>query len=222
MMKRRVAGGSKIKLTSGNFLLNNGRGISPININDSNRNDVIGYILDDSGGFSGRYTIVSINSSAYEMTWSSELGPGYTDIPGLTNYQYSDESTEPYKDKIGKLNTKIIVDYINYNSGTLSSDVPATYYCTSYSPGFKNGEWYLPSAGELKLFYDNRTQFRSDCNTSGISTNMNSDYGGHYYFWSSTEVSGSSAWSLGFSSSKPSCNRFKGNARYVVPFLSID
>lgn len=156
------------------------------------------------------------------MYWSSSSGPGYNDIPGLTNYEYSDGSTEPYKDKNGKNNTKIIVDYINSNGGTLSSNVPATYYCTSYSPGYKDGEWYLPSAGELKLFYDNRTQFRSDCNTAGISTNMNSDSSNAY--WSSTEYSSVGAWYLNFHSSSPSYRRNKYDRynRYVVPFLAID
>ena len=146
--------------------------------------------------------------------WSLSPGP---DIPVLTNYR-----SNPENDKSGKLNTKIIVDYINSNSGNLETDVPATYYCTSYSPGYKNGEWYLPSMGELKLFCDSREKFRSDCNTAGISTNMNSDSSGAHDFWSSTEYSIYNVWSFDFKNFSSFLWTNKSSSLYVVPFLAIN
>ena len=224
MMRRRVAGGSKINLplTPGNFLLNNGMEIIPINVNDNNRNNVIGYILDDSGDYSGKYIIMPINSSSVYMSWSLDSGPGYTDIHGLTNYEYNIGSTEPYEDKNGKSNTKIIVDYVNSQGGNIENDVPATNYCINFSPGFKDGEWYLPSMGELKLFYDNREKFRENCKIAGISTNMNSDDTGAYYFWSSTQYSDRRAWFLTFYSYDHSRSYDKINYIYIIPFLVIN
>ena len=81
---------------------------------------------------------------------------------------------------------------------------------------------FLPSAGELKLFYDNRTQFRTDCNTAGISTNMNSDSSGADYFWESTEYSDTNSGRLYFYNSSSSYYNDKDLNFYVVPFLAID
>ena len=186
----------------------------PDQINDSNRNKVIGYLLDSSGIYSGKNIIMAINSSSSLVAWSSSSGPGHTDIPGLTNYLTENDSI---KDKNGKSNTKIIVDYINSKSGNLETDVPATYYCTSYNPGFHDGEWYLPSIGELMLLGGlNIEKFRSDCDTAGIST----DIGTSFVIWSSTEKSGSAAY---FFNSSGIINAVRKNIKiYIIPFLSID
>ena len=204
------------------FLLNDGLMLFPNSINDSNRSKVIGYILDNSGEYSGRNIIMSVNASSSGMFWGNSNYLYGTDVPGLTNYVYDIGSTEPYKDKNGKSNTQIVIDYCNSKSWSLLDASQAFDYVKSFSPGYRNGEWYLPSAGELKLFYDNRTKFRTDCNTAGISTNMNSDTTGAFNFWTSTEYSGGSSWFLNFDDSSPSYRGSKGGSRYVVPFLAID
>ena len=197
----------------GLFLLNNGLYIYPDkNITSEVKDKVIGYCLNDS-------RVMSINSSKNYISWSLKSDK----IPGLTNYQFEDRSIEPYKDIDGKYNTNCIVDYCKENNINLQNDYPATYYCTSYSPGFHDREWYLPSMGELKLFYDNREKFRESCKLIGLETNMNSDNSGPYYFWSSTEHSNNYSWSLSFGySPNPSYWGCKAiYDLYIIPFLSL-
>ena len=196
----------------GLFLMNNGFYIYPDkNINEDNKDKIIGYCLDN-------YRIISINSGENPIPWSTR----HDKVLGLIYYKYEDGSTELYRDLDGKYNTNCIIEFCKRNNIDLQSNYPAFDYVKSFSPGYKDGEWYLPSARELKLFYDNREKFRSDCNTSGISTNMNSDTTGAYYFWTSTEYSGSHAWFLNFNGSVPFLRYRKYYyGLYVVPFLKI-
>ena len=211
---------NEIILTPGYFLLNDGSEISPSSINNENKGKVIGYILDNSGNYSGRHIMIAINASSYPMYWGDYDYLYGVDIPGLINYKYPNGSTELYRDKNGKSNTQIVADYCNSQGWSLSDAGPAFNYCKTYNPGYRDSEWYLPSAGELKLFYNNRNKFREDCNTAGISTNMSSDY--DCWFWSSTEYSDIRAWLFRFSDSDLSYNNTKDYSRYVLPFLSID
>lgn len=209
----------------GYFLMSNGLYLSPSQVSESDRESVVGYVLDTSGSYSGENIVMAINSSSSTMMWGADGYLSGTDIPGLTNYTYDDGSTELYNDKNGKNNTQIVVDYCGSKSWDLSTAGPAFDYCTSYSPGYKDGEWYLPSAGELKLFYNNKTQFRSDCITAGINTNMDSDLpGSSGYLWSSTEHSDSYAWNLELGSSTLSISSSKNDnyGGFVTPFLVID
>ena len=201
----------ELKPKEGLFLMNNGLYIYPDkNINEKDRDKIIGYCLDDS-------RIISINSSKNPISWSTR----YDKVPGLTDYEYEDGSIEPYRDLDGRYNTNCIVNYCKINNIDLQSDYSAFNYVKSFNPGYKNGEWYLPSAGELKLFYDNRSNFRTDCNTAGIFTNMNSDTTESYYFWTSTEYSGSYAWFLNLNGSSPFLRYRKYYGLYVVSFLKI-
>ena len=213
---------NEITLTSGYFLLNDGSEVNPSSINNRNKGKVIGYILDNSGAYSGRNIVIAINSGPYPMHWGNSNYLYGTDVPGLTNYEYSYGSTEPYRDKNGKNNTQIVVDYCNSKGWSLSNAGESFSYCVTYSPGYKDGEWYLPSAGELKLFCDSREKFRSDCNTAGISTNMNSDNSEASYFWTSTEYSDNDSWCLDFIQPELSFCIVKNGDYYAVPFLAID
>ena len=204
---------NKVELNpkKGLFLMKNGLYIYPDkNISQEVKDKIIGYCLDD-------HRIISINSNKNPISWSLK----YDKIPGLIDYEYDDRSIEPYKDLDGRYNTNCIVDYCKENNINLQNDYPATYYCTSYSPGYRDKGWYLPSIGELKLFYDNRNEFRESCKLIGLETNMNSDYSGHRYFWSSTEHSDFSAWHWGFNLSNPSCCGSKYYSYYVIPFLAF-
>ena len=198
---------NKVELNpkEGLFLLNNGLYIYPDkNITSEVKDKIIGYCLDDS-------RVMSINSSENPIQWSLR----YDKIPGLVSYRYF----IPYDNLDGRYNTNCIVDYCKENNINLQKSYPAIYYCTSYSLGYKNGEWYLPSLGELKLFYDNREKFRESCKLIRLETNMNSDSSGAYRFWSSTEYSDFSAWFLFSDTSSPSYYHNKRNILYVVPFL---
>jgi hypothetical protein len=198
----------------GLFLMKNGLYIYPgKNITSEVKDKIIGYCLDDS-------RVMSINSSKNLIPWSLRNDK----IPELTNYQFEDRSIEPYSDLEGEYNTSCIIKFCKENNINLQNDYPSIYYCKSFSPGYKDGEWYLPSVGELRLFYEYRWNFRKLCRFIGLETNMNSDSSGSYRFWSSTPYSDFSAWFLFSNTSSPSYYHNKRNILYVVPFLkpSID
>ena len=199
----------ELKPKEGLFLMNNGLYIYPDkNISKEDRDKIIGYCLDN-------YKVMSINSDKNSISWSTR----HDKIPGLIDYECDYESTEPYRDLDGEYNTRCIIEFCKKNNINLQNDYRAFYYCTSYSPGYKDGEWYLPSMGELKLFYDNRKKFRKSCDLIGLETNMNSDLFGD--FWSSTECSDNYAWFLCSNLSSPSYYLGKIICRYVVPFLKM-
>ena len=201
----------ELKPKEGLFLMNNGLYIYPDkNISKEDKDKIIGYCLDD-------YRVTSINSSKDIIPWSKR----HDKIPGLTDYEYEDGSYKPYRDLDGKYNTNCIVNYCRINNIGLRYYYPATYYCKSFNPGYKNGEWYLPSIGELKLLYDKRNKFRKLCHLIGIETNMSYDNLGACYFWSSTEYSKDNSWYLHFNYSNPSVWNDMYSNYYVVPFLSF-
>lgn len=213
----------KIELSPkrGLFVLKTGIYQNPEDVLSEDIDKIIGYVLDTSGNFSGKNLIIPINSSENYMEWGVYQGAMYNNIKGLTRIKADDGSSKPYDDVNGKRNTKFMVNHLNGLKKDIGSESPSLDYCINYSPGFHDGEWYLPSAGELKLFFDKRNQFRRDCNLSGITTNMDSDNSNAYYFWSSTEYSGNDAWLLYFRSSSPSYYSYKHSSRYVVPFLAF-
>ena len=196
----------------GLFLMKNGLYIYPDrNISKEVRDKIIGYCLDES-------RVMSINSSKNLIPWSLRNDK----IPGLIDYEYDEDSNEPYKDLDGRYNTNCIIKFCKENNINLQNGYPAIYYCKSFSPGFKDGEWYLPSMGELKLFYDRRNEFRESCKLIGLETNMDSDNSGAFYFWSSTEYSFQYSWSLSFEYTNPSYWGLKIVYKiYVIPFLSF-
>ena len=200
----------ELKSKRGLFLMNNGLYIHP-NEGIEVKDKIIGYCLDES-------KIISINSSSNNIYFSLRNDK----IPGLIDYEYDEDSNEPYKDLDGRYNTNCIVDYCKKNNINLQNIYPSIYYCKSFSPGFKDGEWYLPSMGELKLFYDRRNEFRKSCKLIGLETNMDSDNSGAFYFWSSTEYSFQYSWSLSFEYTNPSYWGLKIVYKiYVIPFLSF-
>ena len=204
----------------GLFVLKTGIYQNPEDVLSEDIDKIIGYVLDTSGNFSGKNLIIPINSSENYMEWGIYQGAMYNNIKGLTRIKADDGSSKLYNDVNGKRNTKFMVNHLNGLKKNIGSESPSLDYCINYSPGFHDKEWYLPSAGELKLFYDNRKKFREDCNTAGISTNMSSDSGA-YYFWTSTEYSVDLAWFLRFSRSSPSYWNSKYSNYYVVPFLAF-
>jgi hypothetical protein len=186
----------------GLFVLKTGVYQSPEDVLSEDIDKIIGYVLDTSGNFSGKNLIIPINSSENYMEWGIYQGAMYNNIKGLTRIKADNESSKPYNDVDGKRNTKFMVNYLNGLKKDIGSESPSLDYCINYSPGFHDKEWHFPSAGEMKLFYDRRNEFRKSCNLIGLETNMSQDDSGAYYFWTSTEYSGGSSWFLNFDLSK--------------------
>lgn len=206
----------------GLFVLKNGIYQEPRNVLSEDKDKIAGYVLDTSGNFSGKNIIIPINSSENCMEWGIYNGVMYSVIEGLNKIKDDQGYIKFNKDKNGKLNSTLIVNHLRKLGKSIGTESPALGYCINFSPGFKDGEWYLPSMGELKLFYDKRRRFRESCRIIGLGTNMYSDNSGYCNFWSSTEYSKSYVWSLNFHGSYPLPFYYdKFLLRNIVPFLAF-
>lgn len=106
-------------------------------------------------------------------SWSEEK----FDIRNLPNIS---DRNEAILDWNGKENTKIIIDYCKANG----KSCPAAEYAYSYSTeGTKPGDWYLPSMGELSVIASLLPELKKITNLPD------------FYYWSSTEVDKSFAYS---------------------------
>ena len=208
----------------GLFVLKNGIYQEPRNVLSEDKDKIAGYVLDTSGNFSGKNIIIPINSSENCMEWGIYNGVMYSVIEGLNKIKDDQGYIKFNKDKNGKLNSTLIVNHLRKLGKSIGTESPALGYCINFSPGFKDGEWYLPSVGELRLFYEYRWNFRKLCRFIGLETNMNSDSSGSYRFWSSTLYSENYSWSLSFNHYHFSHSYYfpKNNYYYyVVPFLAF-
>ena len=113
---------------------------------------------------------------------------GYgTDISTLTNCRGPDYTTCGTD---GKDNTQKIVAALGEYS-----DYAAGFCYTSTYGGLAEGSWFLPSMGELKTLYSNKTQVNAGLQKAGGTTILTSGY-----YWSSTEYGSNGAWALGLGS----------------------
>ena len=123
-----------------------------------------------------------IMSKPVRMAWG---GQG-TDVGGLPNTPQANASS----DMNGKSNTLAIVSAF----GESATSIYAGVYCNAYAPiGLENtkGQWYFPSAGELYAHtYPNYSDLAQ---TVG---RISWDYFTNYWFWSSTEDTSTSAWTV--------------------------
>ena len=76
-----------------------------------------------------------------------------------------------------------------------SPDFPAAYYCKTYNKGGRN--WYLPSAGELRLIYNHLEEVQNALETVGGQKFVTTWGDDVPLYWSSTENSTEDAWFLG-------------------------
>ncbi len=123
-----------------------------------------------------------IMSQPVRMAWG---GQG-TDVGGLTNTPQANASS----DMNGQSNTSAIVSAF----GESATSTYAGVYCNAYAPnGFESskGQWYFPAAGELYNYtYPNYSTLSKAINI--ISWN----YFINYWFWTSTEDTSTSAWTV--------------------------
>lgn len=99
-------------------------------------------------------------------------------------------------DMAGRANTNTIIS-------TLGDNAPAAKYCHEYFPTnvesadaqFGSGRWWLPSSGELWMIWSHFLEINRIMSIIG-GTELNR---GQWY-WSSTEGSATSAWTLNFNS----------------------
>lgn len=136
-----------------------------------------------------------------------------TDVPGLYNF----DKYSCWADCDGKSNTAYI------------SSQGAARLCKQYNPGYRNGEWYLPSAGEMYyLFWQNKTRIESDLRLANVYHNIafTSPVDAYIDYWTSTECGLSKAIYLNtfyghFEPGDKNYNMASNFTFYAIPFLII-
>ena len=123
---------------------------------------------------------------ALDRKSSIPWGDSSTDISGLTNCTTSNYTTCGTD---GKDNTQKIVSAL----GT-GSDYAAGYCYNKTDGGQAKGSWFLPSASELKLVFNNKTTVNTGLQKAGGAA-----FSAGSTYWSSTESSSNFALTLGLS-----------------------
>lgn len=127
-------------------------------------------------------------------------------MPGVTT---TEDDAAAKLDVNGKANTEAILAAVT--AGTIA-DAPAAQYCAGVT--FVNGQQgYLPAAGELQAWYDNKTAVDVCMDAIG------GDQGLTKYPWSSTQNTDDYAWyleSTGILSRN--ANSYTKNVRPVIAF----
>ena len=148
-------------------------------------------------------------------------------IPSPIDYFSAYSSAGATSDLDGKANTEKILAVDNAAStawqtaasitnATGATVHPSAQCCWRFSPGSTNqGDWYLPSIGELAFIMPNFNDLNTAISdVSGVQLN-----GGNAY-WSSTECDGNNAWGvLTFNGSVS--NNSKSKDFYVRAFLAL-
>ena len=123
-------------------------------------------------------------------------------IPSPIEYFSAYSSTGATSDLDGKANTEKILAVDNAAStawqtaSAITNDSTATLHpaaqcCWRFNPGSTNqGDWYLPSIGELAFIMPNFNELNTAISDVG-GVQLNAKYG---CYWSSTEYGGSFAW----------------------------
>lgn len=132
-------------------------------------------IVIGSNPVNGKFMIVELKNTGI-LDWGLV---GET-ILGLSGYSSSNEAETDYR---GEENTKIVANYLKYNSKSSSP------LFSSLSDG-----WFIPSIGQLRVLYNSLSQIQPSLNKLGDQILLN-------YYWSSTPGSndgGKSAWAFKF------------------------
>lgn len=172
--------------------------------------EVIGIIFHLPDADDSRTLILSDNGNSVTRKWGDGVAET-TDTP-LTN---KGNATLAKADMDGKANTMTVVNFRDIKGSDYK--YPAVEFCQDYTVTgcthdmCKQGEWYLPSEGELGYMFDNRYVLY---NVTGSTTFYSN------YFWSSTEYSYYYAWALGFLNGLR-WNLYKNNSGYVRPVLAF-
>ena len=109
-------------------------------------------------------------------------------LPWSKNYGLFNQPVDELEDAESDFNGE--EHCIKFNS----TDFPAAYYCKTYNKGGRS--WYLPSSGELWMIYRHLDEIQNALSiVGGQKFDTNWDEGVPVY-WSSTELSVTTAWRL--------------------------
>ena len=174
----------------------------------------------------GDTTAEGIDSSGYVP--KNSLYSSTPHIPSPIDYFSAYSSSGATSDLDGKANTETILAVDNAastawqtasaitNDGSNATVHPAAQCCWRFNPGSTNqGDWYLPSIGELAFIMPNLNNLQAAISDVG-GVQLNDDY----YYWSSTEYGGSRAWRVDTDlGGVVYYSKYNGN--YVRAFLAL-
>ena len=149
-------------------------------------------------------------------------------IPSPIDYFSAYSSAGATSDLDGKANTEKILAVDNAastawqtaasitNNSSTATVHPAAQCCWRFNPGSTNqGDWYLPSIGELAFIMPNFNDLQTAISdVSGVQLNDRNNY------WSSTEYVASLAWRVTTDNGGVG-DSLKGDGSYVRAFLAL-
>lgn len=152
------------------------------------------------------FVIAKEDASSSTLRWG-----GYNKtVPDIVT---STSSATAVLDYDGAGNTSKIIEYLAGTNDGYVDGAPAAEACAAYT--FPNGKkGYLPALGEWQGAYNNKTAVVSAMTLIG-GTAIQSNY-----YWSSTQYSSNSSWSLGWGNG-PLNRNLKGTSGYVRAFAAL-
>ena len=164
---------SDIDYPDGVYILHETLGVCDVEgWNPNDNNGVVGILVVEDE----HKIVVAIEDGTEYLSWSKKRG--------LIN-----EPIKKDEDAESDFNGEYYCRKLN------SPDFPAAYYCKTYNKGGRN--WYLPSAGELRLIYNHLEEVQNALETVGGQKFVTTWGDDVPLYWSSTENSTEDAWFLG-------------------------
>ena len=204
----------------GDYYTKTGRLIRFSELTDDDKDNLAGIYVGDHPETGDKLLIPANAGFAYNSTqgglkWCDDY-PIPTEIQNSINpSDIATNSTEARTKFNGKSQTDKIL------AAAAANSKPATYFgeanfCKSFAPGFKNGEWYLPSVGELLLINKSySTILQSITKIYSSITSLS------YWYWSSNQYSATHSWHVRLPLGDVDYLTVDSSGNYVVPFLAI-
>ena len=208
------------KLEIGNYYTKTGGLIKFSELTDDDKDNLAGIYIGDHPETGDKLLIPANAGFAYNSTqgslkWCDDY-PIPTDIQNSINpSDITTNSTETRTKFNGKSQTDKILAAAAANNKP-NTYFPVANFCKSFAPGFHNGEWYLPSVGELLLINKSySTILQSVTKVFSAITSL------EYWYWSSNQHSANYSWNVYLSSANVDYRNVDFSDRCVVPFLAI-
>ena len=151
------------------------------------------------------------DSGGYTHQWATQNG---WDVDELKNYGNPNDGSV-WEDFDGEGNTDKIVAYAKENNRSHPAAQRVRAYALS-SDGPASGKYYLPSIAQMRAMVKYRNQINEMMTLVSGSTFIND------WYWSSTESSSSTAWSVGVANGYVGCYGYKTFTYRVRPCLSCE
>ena len=200
----------------GDYITKEGKLIKFSDYQDTDRDNLAGIYVGDHPETGEKLLIPANAGFAYNSTQGGLKWCEENPIPFDINPSDITTDKSVAKTKFnGKSQTEKILAAAAANSKP-NTYFPASNFCKSFAPGFKDGEWYLPSVGELLLIKKSQsTILRSIIKIFPAITSFS------YWYWSSNQENSGWSWRVSLDSGSVSYDNVIYYDSYIVPFLAI-